>query len=180
MSGFFNHPLDTIKLRIQTAEDAEDLNESNNDNDSEYNQKSNRNHEKNHKNGYNGSSNGNNHENDYDNKLEINSNFDDLDLENNDDDKKIKRDFSYNNDDNLKNRIKKKDINISEHTYMNISEKKKTEIPSNLFTMGKHIIREEGFLALFSGIYEMMYSTIFSSAFFCIIYEMIKRQSLNK
>ena len=78
--------------------------------------------------------------------------------------------YNNNNDDNYeKNNRKDKD-----------SEKKtnkKKKIDYNLISMGMLMVRKEGISTLFSGLGAAMYSTIFSSAFFCIIYEMIKRQS---
>ena len=59
----------------------------------------------------------------------------------------------------------------------NLKNLKKQKINHNLISMGMLIVRKDGISALFSGIGAAMYSTIFSSAFFCIIYEMIKRES---
>ena len=59
----------------------------------------------------------------------------------------------------------------------NLKNLKKQKINHNLISMGMLIVKKDGISALFSGIGAAMYSTIFSSAFFCIIYEMIKRES---
>lgn len=61
--------------------------------------------------------------------------------------------------------------------YSSNNSKKKQKINHNLISMGLLMIKKDGFWALFAGIEASMYSTIFSSAFFCIIYEMIKRES---
>ena len=61
--------------------------------------------------------------------------------------------------------------------YSNNNSKKKQKINHNLISMGLLMIKKDGFWALFAGIEASTYSTIFSSAFFCIIYEMIKRES---
>lgn len=123
-SGFFNHPLDTIKLRIQTEIDDEDKDkdrERDRENQSYAPYKEN----------------------------QISYSF------TTDSD-----DFKYEKENDFK--------------YTRIKRKK---ISHNLISMGLLIIEKDGFQALFSGICASMYSTIFSSAFFCIIYEMIKRQS---
>jgi len=49
---------------------------------------------------------------------------------------------------------------------------------ASIIAVARQIIRQEGVVALFHGVSSMVYSTIFSSAAFCIIYEMIKRQSI--
>ena len=57
------------------------------------------------------------------------------------------------------------------------NNKKKQKINHNLISMGLLMIKKDGFWSLFAGIEASTYSTIFSSAFFCIVYEMIKRES---
>ena len=130
-SGFLNHPMDTIKLRIQTECDEADeikemLSRDSKDNFTYFAENNDLLHD-------------NKNEMFYDDKYEKYSGF-------------------RNSNSNLKN-LKKQKIN------------------HNLISMGMLIVKKDGISALFSGIGAAMYSTIFSSAFFCIIYEMIKRES---
>jgi Mitochondrial carrier protein len=127
-SGFFNHPLDTIKLRIQTESDEADSGLDSRDRDrAPY--------------------------------CELLS--DDNSSKSNEYDKKY-------------DKVYEKEY---EEGYRGGKGSKTPPVSHNLISMGLLIVKKDGLTALFSGIAASMYSTIFSSAFFCIIYEMIKRQS---
>ena len=133
-SGFFNHPLDTIKLRIQTEIDDEDK-DKDRDREKDWERERERDRENQSYTPY------------KENQISYSFTTDSDDCK-----YEKENDFKYT-------RLKRKKIN------------------HNLISMGMLIIEKDGFQALFSGICASMYSTIFSSAFFCIIYEMIKRQS---
>ena len=161
--------MDTIKLRIQTISDDFEATSSNYENCSESqnpgNGNENFNKNKNYdNNGHSGER--NNSHNDYSNNGNYNHNHN---HDNNHD-----KNYNGSNSNNCDNNYEKNCL-IDEDSEKKKNTKKKREY--NLISMGMLMVKREGISALFSGIGAAMYSTIFSSAFFCIIYEMIKRQS---
>ena len=173
--------MDTIKLRIQTISDDFDATSPTFDNHGDnynrengncsdtdnvkYNNSKNDSHDSY---SYKSDSNNKNNNNTYDD-YSSNGNYDKKN-ENN-----YKNNGNKNNNNNYDNNDKNSDKNKGIKKVKKTNNKKKIE--HNLISMGICMIRKEGISSLFSGLGAAMYSTIFSSAFFCIIYEMIKRQS---
>ena len=181
-SGFFNHPMDTIKLRIQTISDDFDAMSPKTDNFSGNQSPGTDNNNFNKNNNFDNHSQGggkNNSHNDYNNNNNNdNYNHNQNRHENYEKNYKYQSGSNYKNNDYNNNNY---DDNYEKNSRKDKDSEKKTNkkkrIEYNLISMGMLMVRKEGISTLFSGLGAAMYSTIFSSAFFCIIYEMIKRQS---